>query len=70
MAEFVFATNMSLDRFVDHTAFGPGPELFQHFITMTQGLTGSLFCRGLAAAAEMGGVALAVGGRAERCAAG
>ncbi len=47
MAQLVFAMNMSLDGFVDHTAFGPGPGLFQHFIAMTQGLTGSLYGREL-----------------------
>ena len=47
MAQLVFAMNMSLDGFVDHTAFGPGPALFQHFITMTRELTGSLYGREL-----------------------
>ncbi len=28
MATFVFGMNQSLDGYVDHTAFGPGPELF------------------------------------------
>lgn len=45
MAKLVFEMNVSLDGYVDHEAFGPGPELFRHFIEQTRGLTGSLYGR-------------------------
>ncbi len=32
MARLVFGMNQSLDGYVDHTAFAPGPTLFRHFI--------------------------------------
>ena len=40
MAKIVFALNQSLDGYVDHQAFGPGPELFQHFVDDMRGLAG------------------------------
>lgn len=39
--------NVSLDGFVDHDRFAPGPALFQHFIDQTAGLAGSIYGRGL-----------------------
>ena len=45
MAKFVFGMNQSLDGYVDHTAFGPGPALFRHFIEQVRGLTGSVYGR-------------------------
>ena len=45
MAKLFFGMNQSLDGYVDHTAFGPGPTLFRHFIEQTRGLTGSLYGR-------------------------
>ena len=30
MARLVFGMNQSLDGYVDHTAFAPGPALFRH----------------------------------------
>ncbi|MEZ5659887.1 MAG: dihydrofolate reductase family protein [Burkholderiaceae bacterium] len=45
MARLFFGMNQSLDGFVDHTGFAPGPELFGHFVSQTQGLTGSLYGR-------------------------
>ena len=45
MAKFVFGMNVSLDGYVDHTAFGPSPELFRHFIEQVRGLTGSVYGR-------------------------
>lgn len=46
MAKFVFAMNVSLDGYVDHDRYSPpGPELFQHFIEQTRGLSGSLYGR-------------------------
>ena len=45
MARLVFGMNQSLDGYVDHTAFGPGPALFRHFIEQAQGLAGSVYGR-------------------------
>jgi dihydrofolate reductase len=35
MAKLIFGMNQSLDGYVDHMAFAPGPALFQHFIEQT-----------------------------------
>jgi dihydrofolate reductase len=45
MAKLVFGMNQSLDGYVDHTAFAPGPTLFRHFIAEAQGLAGSVYGR-------------------------
>ncbi|THD61977.1 MAG: dihydrofolate reductase [Bradyrhizobium sp.] len=45
MAKVVFAMNQSLDGYVDHTAFAPGPVLFRHFIEHVRELTGSVYGR-------------------------
>jgi dihydrofolate reductase len=45
MAKLVFGMNQSLDGYVDHTAFAPGPTLFRHFIAQTQGMAGSVYGR-------------------------
>lgn len=45
MATFVFGMNQSLDGYVDHTAFGPGPELFRHFVEEAQGQAGAVYGR-------------------------
>lgn len=47
MAKFVFAMNISLDGYVDHEAFEPGAELFQHWIEMTRSSAGGLYGRGI-----------------------
>lgn len=47
MAKLVFGMNQSLDGYVDHTAFGPSPVLFRHFIEQARGLTGSVYGRSL-----------------------
>ena len=47
MAKLVFGLNQSLDGYVEHTAFTPSPALFRHFIEHTQGLTGSVYGRGM-----------------------
>ncbi|MGH7126267.1 MAG: dihydrofolate reductase family protein [Stellaceae bacterium] len=47
MAKLVFALNQSLDGYVDHAAFAPGPALFRHFIEQVRGLTGSIYGRGM-----------------------
>jgi dihydrofolate reductase len=45
MAKLVFGMNQSLDGYVDHMAFAPGPALFRHFIEEAQGQTGSVYGR-------------------------
>ena len=45
MAKLVFGLNQSLDGYVDHDAFAPGPELFRYFIEHARGLTGSVYGR-------------------------
>ena len=47
MAKLVFGMNVSLDGYVDHNAFAPGPALFEHFIEQTRNLTGSIYGRRL-----------------------
>ena len=45
MARLVFGMNQSLDGYVDHTAFAPGPTLFRHFIEEALGQAGSVYGR-------------------------
>jgi dihydrofolate reductase len=45
MAKLVFGLNQSLDGYIDHQEFMPGPALFQHFIEQVRGLTGSVYGR-------------------------
>lgn len=45
VATLVFSMNQSLDGYVDHMAFGPGPALFRHFTEHVGGLAGSLYGR-------------------------
>jgi dihydrofolate reductase len=45
MVKLVFGMNQSLDGYVDHTAFAPGPTLFRHFIEEAQGQAGSVYGR-------------------------
>ena len=45
MAKLVFGMNQSLDGYVDHTAFGPGPTLFRHFIEEARAQVGSVYGR-------------------------
>jgi len=47
VAKLVFGMNQSLDGYVDHMEFAPGPALFRHFIEQVRGLTGSVYGRGL-----------------------
>ena len=47
MAKFVFGMNQSLDGYVDHLAFGPGPKLFRHFIEEAGSQAGSVYGRTL-----------------------
>lgn len=43
MARLVFGMNVSLDGYVDHTAFAPAPALFRHFVGEAQQQTGSIY---------------------------
>jgi len=45
MAKLVFGLNQSLDGYVDHDAFAPGPELFHYFIEHARSLSGSVYGR-------------------------
>jgi hypothetical protein len=43
MAKLVFGLNQSLDGYVDHQEFAPGPSLFRHFTGQVRDLTGSVY---------------------------
>ena len=43
MAKLIFSMNQSLDGYVNHDKFGPGPVLFRHFVDQVGGLAGSLY---------------------------
>ena len=45
MAKLVFGMNVSLDGYVDHMKFQPGPALFRHWIEQVRGLSGSVYGR-------------------------
>ena len=45
MAKLIFGMNQSLDGYVDHMAFAPGPVLFRHFIEEAQGQAASVYGR-------------------------
>jgi dihydrofolate reductase len=45
MARLVFGMNVSLDGYVDHLEFAPGPALFRHWIEHVRDLTGSVYGR-------------------------
>src|SRR5580700_7509000 len=45
MAKLIFGLNQSLDGYVDHQAFNPGPALFRHFTEQVRGLSGSVYGR-------------------------
>ena len=45
MARLIYGLNQSLDGYVDHTAFAPGPGLFQHFIGHMRDVSGSVYGR-------------------------
>ena len=47
MAKLVFGMNQSLDGYVDHDKFTPGPLLFRHFVEQVRGLAGSVYGRRL-----------------------
>src|SRR5690242_21895022 len=43
MAKLIFGMNVSLDGYVDHEKFAPGPVLFRHWIEQVRGVTGSVY---------------------------
>ena len=45
MARLVYGLNQSLDGYVDHEKFAPGPALFRHFIEQVRDLSGSVYGR-------------------------
>jgi dihydrofolate reductase len=45
MAKLVYSMNVSLDGYVDHDKFMPGPALFQHFTEQVRNLAGSVYGR-------------------------
>lgn len=45
MARLVFGMNQSLDGYVDHMGFAPGPRLFRHFIDEARTQAGSVYGR-------------------------
>jgi dihydrofolate reductase len=45
MAKIVFGMNQSLDGYVDHQEFAPGPSLFRHFTEQVRDLAGSVYGR-------------------------
>jgi dihydrofolate reductase len=45
VAKIVFGMNVSLDGYVDHERFAPGPVLFRHWIEQVRGVTGSVYGR-------------------------
>jgi len=45
MAKLVCGMNVSLDGYVDHLGFAPGPGLFRHFIDEARQQTGSMYGR-------------------------
>lgn len=47
MATFMYGLTQSLDGYVDHDAFAPGPKLFRHFIERMQNVAGSVYGRRL-----------------------
>lgn len=47
MARLVFGMNVSLDGYVDHDRFAPGPGLFRHFIEEAERQAGSVYGRTL-----------------------
>jgi dihydrofolate reductase len=47
MAKLVYGLNQSLDGYVDHQKFAPGPLLFRHFVEQVRYLTGIVYGRGM-----------------------
>ena len=47
MAKLVYGLNQSLDGYVDHQKFAPGPLVFRHFVEHVRDLTGIVYGRGM-----------------------
>jgi len=47
MAKLIFGMNVSLDGYVNHEKFAPGPKLFRHWIEQARAATGSVYGRRL-----------------------
>jgi len=45
MAKFIYELNQSLDGYVDHDKFMPGPAVFRYFIEQTRTVAGMLYGR-------------------------
>ena len=45
MPKLVYGLNQTLDGYIDHTAFDPGPKLFRHFIEQAERMAGSVYGR-------------------------
>ena len=45
MAKFIFGLSQSLDGYVDHQEFRPGPALFRHFVEHVRDLAGCVYGR-------------------------
>lgn len=45
MTKLVFAMNLSLDGYIDHEHFAPGPQLFRHWIDYERSIAGSVYGR-------------------------
>jgi dihydrofolate reductase len=45
MAKLVYGKNVSLDGYIDHQAFAPGPVLFRHFIESVRGAAAIVYGR-------------------------
>jgi dihydrofolate reductase len=45
MARLVFGMNQSLDGYVNHDGFAPGPVLFRHFVEEAKTQVGSIYGR-------------------------
>ena len=45
MAKFIFGLSQSLDGYVDHQEFRPGPALFRHFVAHVRDLAGCVYGR-------------------------
>ena len=47
VAKLVFGMNQSLDGYVDHEGFAPGPALFRHIIEQAREQAGAIYGRRL-----------------------
>jgi dihydrofolate reductase len=45
LAKLIFGLQQSLDGYVDHQKFGPGPALFRHFVERVRDLAGCVYGR-------------------------